>query len=211
MQARAALLGLCIGLFAWHPATATQRWEGLDRPTTGTAGASFAIADFDGDSKPDLATVQPGPAMAARTNYWIHLEFSLGNHGSFAVVAPAGGLQIASRDVNGDSFLDLIISTSIANQPVAVLLNDGRGNFTLAKPGAFGAAIWQARKEWRAAFAQCSGNEGALGNAGWRGGICESGVGAELPPAMPQAAIDNEKLQPLDLPDEFRGRAPPAA
>jgi hypothetical protein len=50
------------------------------------------------------------------------------------ITAPAGGLQISSRDVNGDSFPDVIVTTAWTNTPVAVLLNDGVGNFTSSSP-----------------------------------------------------------------------------
>jgi hypothetical protein len=149
--------------------------------------------------------------MASRTNYWIRFELSLGNQQSFAISGPTGGLQIASRDVNGDSFLDLIISTRISNEPVAVLLNDGRGNFRLADTGEFGAAIWEAQQEWRARAAGCGDTEGALATAGWAGGICCSGVRAESAPAVARVSVASEKLRYLILPREVRGRAPPAA
>jgi len=208
---RCALLMLCVALVACYPAQAARRRDAEARAADGAAGVNFAIADFDGDSLPDFATVQPGPAVASRTNYWIHFDFSHGNQRSFAVSGPTGGLQIASLDVNGDSFLDLIISTRIANEPVAVLLNDGRGNFRLADTGMFGAAIWEARRGWRAGMARCSDTEGALASAGWANGICDSSARAELPPAMGKVSISSERLRFFVLPREFRGRAPPAA
>jgi hypothetical protein len=208
---RHALLVLCVALFAWHPAQAARRRDVERKGAIRPAGANFAIADFDGDSLPDFATVQPGPAMASRTNYWIHFKLSLGNQQSFAVSAPTGGLQIASRDVNGDSFLDLIISTRISNEPVAVLLNDGRGNFRLADTLAFGVAIWEARQEWRPGALRCRDAEGALASSGWTAEICDAAVRAELPPATDMLGVSAENLQYSVLPHEFRGRAPPAA
>lgn len=102
----------------------------------GTA-VHFAIADFDGDEKPDLATVQTGGGFAYESRYRIYLQLSSGSQQSFGVTAPMGGLQLVPRDVNDDQSLDLVVSTTWLGQPVAVLLNDGHGNFTLADPGAF--------------------------------------------------------------------------
>src|SRR5579863_5000175 len=63
----------------------------------------FAIADFDGDQKPDLATVEIQNGMSASTTqYSIRFRLSVGTAQSFGVSAPAGGLQIVARDVNGD-------------------------------------------------------------------------------------------------------------
>jgi hypothetical protein len=205
-----AMLILCLVLFTWHPPAAARQRDVAAKGAAGAAGSSFAIADFDGDSLPDFASVQPGLAVASQTSYRIHFSFSLGQQSSFTVTAPTGGLQIASRDVNGDSFLDLIVSTSIANEPVAVLLNDGRGNFRLADTGAFGRDIWQARAEWRAGAVRWIEEESALASAGWAAAI-GAGVRAELLPAMGEVSIASERTNYLVLPHEDRGRAPPTA
>jgi hypothetical protein len=202
---------LCLAVLVWLPAaTAARRTEG-SAPLAGLTGASFAIADFDGDSLPDLATVETGPAIAQHTNYWIQFEFSLGNKRSFAVSAPAGGLQIASRDVNGDHFLDVIISTQLANEPVAVLLNDGLGNFTLADAKKFAPAIWDARQQWLAGGQEVTDCEAAMASSGWARGVENLRGRAELPPAVTKVSALDEKLRCFVVLYEVQGRAPPAA
>jgi hypothetical protein len=206
-----ALLILCAALLAWHPAAVAGPRDLAGKSGLAAAGANFAIADFDGDALPDFATVQPGRMMASRTSYWIQFNFSLGNHRSFEVSAPPGGLQIASRDVNGDSFLDLIVSTRIANEPVAVLLNDGRGNFHLADRESFAAAIWRTLEQWRAGAACWDDDASAIACAGWAAGICAAGAAAELQPATARVAMVVEQADYLVLHHEDRGRAPPVA
>ncbi len=117
-------------------------------------GARFAIADFDGDLKPDLATVQVGGSNARTTHYSIRFELSSGTARSISLIAPSGGLQIVPQDVNGDKIPDLIVSTQWLNRPVAVLLNDGHGNFTLADPGAFADVMRKSQLEWSGTGAQ---------------------------------------------------------
>jgi hypothetical protein len=201
----------CLALLAWHPAEAAPRRDLAKPDAAGTAGASFAIADFDGDSSPDFATVQSGLATASRTDYWIHFNFSLGNESSFSVSAPTGGLQIALRDVNGDSFLDLIISTRIANEPVAVLLNDGRGNFHFADTHTLGAGIWECRTDWRAAVSGGNDDATAMASIGWPGALVgrEAWPGLAPTPASVPAPCENRHC--FALPHEVRGRAPPVA
>lgn len=114
------------------------------------AGSRFAIADFDGDSRPDLATVQVGLSSASRPGYWIDFELSAGVRQSIRLTAPAGGLQIASRDVNGDRSLDLVVTTAWLSQPVAILLNDGHGNFTYREATAFPSITWRYDFHWSA-------------------------------------------------------------
>ena len=40
--------------------------------------SQFAIADFDGDNRPDLATVEPGRSNSTNTCYWIAFQLSGG-------------------------------------------------------------------------------------------------------------------------------------
>jgi hypothetical protein len=99
--------------------------------------ARFTIADFDGDQKPDLAMVDMGRSNGSATSYSIHLQLSLGPESVIGITAPVGGLQILSRDVNGDRNVDLVVRTSLESNLVAVLLNDGHGKFTVAQNGTF--------------------------------------------------------------------------
>jgi hypothetical protein len=121
--------------------------------------STFAIADFDGDRKPDLATVeiQKG-SSAGRTQYSIRLQLTVGAAQVFGVTAPAGGLQIVAKDVNGDDALDVVVSTAWQHKQVAVLLNDGHGKFTLADPGAFPDALRNSHAEWSGATLQICDN-----------------------------------------------------
>jgi hypothetical protein len=117
--------------------------------------STFAIADFDGDLAPDLATVEFQASTSARTTqYSIRLRFATGATQIFGITAPAGGLQIVAQDVNGDSALDVLVSSVWLHKQVAVLLNDGHGNFTLAEPSAFPALAWQSEKLWKTATFQ---------------------------------------------------------
>jgi hypothetical protein len=111
--------------------------------------SNFAIADFDGDRKPDLATVEVQKGnSSSTTRYSIRLQLTAGVVQVFGVIAPAGGLQIVARDVNGDDALDVLVSTAWLHKQVAVLLNDGHGKFTLADPGTFPAAFWGSSTDW---------------------------------------------------------------
>lgn len=111
------------------------------------ASGQFAFADFDGDHRPDLATVQTGRDSLA-TGYWIQLQLSATGRKSFQLVAPPGGVVIEARDVNGDHAVDLVLSTAWFRQPVAIFLNDGHGSFLRAEPSAFPAAFSQSHTNW---------------------------------------------------------------
>jgi hypothetical protein len=109
----------------------------------------FAIADFDGDQKPDLATVEVQDSRSSRsTRYSIRFQLTAGIAQVFGVTAPSGGLQIVARDVNGDNALDLLVTTALQHKQVAVLLNDGHGKFRLADASEFPAAVQENSRRW---------------------------------------------------------------
>ena len=94
----------------------------------------FAIDDFDGDLRPDVATVQRVSNNSSNTIYKVQLEFSAGVLQSIHLVGPTGGGRIVTRDVNGDDTSDIIVSSVWREESFAVFLNDGRGAFSLADP-----------------------------------------------------------------------------
>ena len=115
------------------------------------APSHFTIADFDGDNRPDFASVHVGQSGLQNTRYWIAFQLSGRSGQTVGVTAPTGGLRIAARDVNGDSFLDVVITTLWTNKPVAILLNDGLGNFTATNPSEFQSAFAAPETSWTSA------------------------------------------------------------
>ncbi len=95
----------------------------------------FVFADLDGDQKPDLALIETQSRRSAKTNYSIHIKLSAGPESAVGVNGPMGGLRVAARDVNGDDYLDLIVTSNLDVHFIQVLLNDGRGNFSPAGRG----------------------------------------------------------------------------
>lgn len=101
------------------------------------SGVPFAVADFDGDWKPDLAIVETASLHQTDANYSIHLQFSTAANISFLVSAPDGGIRVAARDINGDNLPDLIVSSVSDERIVAILVNHGNGVFSKAEPASF--------------------------------------------------------------------------
>jgi VCBS repeat protein/FG-GAP repeat protein len=97
----------------------------------------FAVADFDGDNRPDLAVFQGGQGSASATRYSIAFQLTTGALQTVGVEAPAGGLYLRPRDINGDGHPDLVVTTIWTGRPVAVFLNDGGGRFTRVPSAAF--------------------------------------------------------------------------
>jgi hypothetical protein len=105
-------------------------------PSRSLDHVGWAVADFDGDSRPDMAItkmeVQGGGYV-----YWLELDLSTSHAGDSTPRAPAFpfiassmfGLHLTPRDVDGDQDLDIVVTIGFARQPVAVWINDGQGGF----------------------------------------------------------------------------------
>jgi hypothetical protein len=179
---------------------------------TSSAGVNspFAIADFDGDRKPDLATVEVERVdSSSNIRYSIRFQLSAGVAQAIGVTAPAGGLHIVPRDVNGDNALDLLISTAWLHQPVAVLLNDGHGNFTLSDPAAFRGVIWDPESSWTLARAEIRDAAAAVLSRNFSGD-CWQNDGVSLPRQLPGLRASFVSHPPVfSVVFSILGRAPP--
>lgn len=117
---------------------------GLNRPATRLLRSAlqqgsthFAIADFDGDLRPDLAMIRVSRDGAPDAQYSLELQFSTGWRPAIDLIGPAGGLEVYPQDVNGDQITDLVITSVVDSEFVAILVNDGKGNFARVDRSAY--------------------------------------------------------------------------
>jgi hypothetical protein len=169
----------------------------------------FAIEDFDGDRKPDIATVLEGRNGAVDHHYWIRVQFSSGGSESIDVAAPAGGLDITTRDVNGDDFADVVVTTTGTNRPVAVLLNDGAGNFTASDPSAFPGAFRKTNNFWSGLTEQLQEASPALFSRFFSNDLLSCNGTFSLPAEIGVFTRRSNCLEARDAEVSYLGRAPP--
>jgi hypothetical protein len=144
-------LGAMAGIPAQTPAAskptpnAAARFPHFDRvlllETTSETSANVSLGDLNGDGSLDI--------VLAKGRHWPLLDRVLLNdgHGRFPTAHNLG--ESADRsysgtlaDVNGDGYLDVIISND-APDPKRVYLNDGRGNFHVGST--YGQPTWPTR------------------------------------------------------------------
>jgi hypothetical protein len=107
------------------------------------------MADFTGDSHPDLATVALNRFDSSSANYSIEIRLTEGGRQYLRLTAPFGGLYITPKDVTGDGTLDLVVRAGKSHVPIAVFLNDGCGHFSAAaEPAAFAQALREVPSEF---------------------------------------------------------------
>ncbi|HEY4906521.1 MAG TPA: VCBS repeat-containing protein [Candidatus Acidoferrum sp.] len=181
-----------------------------ERPAAQHIAAPVTIGDFDGDQRPDLVTADIGQRGASHTVYKIAIELSSGARSTLNIAGPDGGLQLASRDVNGDDWPDVIVTTAWTRRPVAVLLNDGQGNFKELSPEQFPGAFPDSSSSLASTSNEIRDSAAAL--------LSRFDAGY----FKPVATLDSPYLARLQIPDlrldspvsrssSFLGRAPPAS
>jgi hypothetical protein len=128
-----AVLALCAALVAAAPAVAAAPVFGPATVYTTGSGAgpgpapvSTVPGDFNGDGRPDVASV----SNFGQGNVIVMLNRGNGTFGAPATIPGSSGIQsLAVGDLNGDGHPDLVGMTSSA---VVVLLNNGNGTFRVA-------------------------------------------------------------------------------
>src|SRR5208282_1657662 len=109
---RGVFLWISLFLLVFAGCSSAEAAGDQSRPATSLGpGLPFAIADFDGDLRPDTASIQTGANVSGSADYWIELRLSSAGRQSIQLTAPAGGLLIEARDVNGDHTIDLVLAT----------------------------------------------------------------------------------------------------
>lgn len=174
------------------------------------AGSSFAIADLDGDHRPDVASIEPGHGGSRAGAYWVRLRLSEAGKSFIRVNAPGGGLSIEARDVNGDNAVDLVFATKWLGQPVAVLLNDGHGNFSQAQFSNFPGAFSRAKAGLRNTVANPSDDLG-IAQDSFNGLFVLAAARAHAPPHAERSYLADLRFSRKTLSILTAGRAPPAA
>jgi hypothetical protein len=140
-----AFAALCLVVCVWAGRLEFQNSDQpisrLVRTAVALGSTQFAIADFDGDRQPDLALIRVTSDGSPTSQYSVDFNFSGGHKPAICFVGPAGGMQISPRDVNGDKFADLVVTSLLDSKFVVIFLNDGKGNFVSAEPSDYPGAL----------------------------------------------------------------------
>ena len=137
-----ALALLCLPPSALAAAASTQTHSELFQPspfselsrllpTAGfraAPGEVPAVADFDGDQKPDIAAVRL-KGNQYQIVVWLSASSDIAILNSPVSLA---GFAVQAYDINGDSFQDVVVTSSLGPHPLAIWLGDGKGEFRAA-------------------------------------------------------------------------------
>ena len=125
---------------ASHAGSLGQRWNTLSGPT-------LAIADFDGDNKPDGAVVLENGVLPAPGSLQIGLHFTGRNNANITIQSAEPDIAVAALDIDHDGDTDLVIEQSITRKRLQVWINDGHGNFEKGRIEDFPSAVVPTRNQ----------------------------------------------------------------
>lgn len=147
MNSRPSLVSTENGHPSYSTAAAVLR-NGFVAPSIAPA-LGLAMADFTGDTNPDMATVELDGFDSASVHYWIEIQLTEGGRQFLKLTAPFGGLRITPIDVTGDGNLDLVVRAASTRALLAVYVNDGNGHFSPAEPAAFAKGLPESSSNFR--------------------------------------------------------------
>ena len=134
---------LLLAVAAFVPSAAAQRSVLSLTP--------WIAADFDGDHTADLVRAGSFRPDGSGFIQEISLSFSAWESRAVSVRLPSLAYNLIARDVDGDSDRDLIVE-ALTREPLAVLLNDGDGQFHEAPLGDFSELFFHRESSsWEAA------------------------------------------------------------
>lgn len=108
---------------------------------TRSFGQTLAVADFDGDKKPDGAVlVDDGWIWPQRGSRRIELHFTGRGNTDLTFESNETALAISALDVNKDGATDIVVERPVTHKLVQVWLNDGRGDFRKVRSEDFPSA-----------------------------------------------------------------------
>jgi FG-GAP-like repeat len=205
----AGIVGLVWFLLGLGPRAAAASDDPQNgRPSTQHVAPPVTIGDFDGDQRPDFVTADIGQRGASHTVYKIAIELSSGVRSTLDIAAPDGGLQLTSRDVNGDAWPDVIVTTAWTQRPVAVLLNDGQGNFKQLSPEQFPGAFPDSNSSIVSTSSEVRDSLAALLSR-YDAGYFKPVASLDSPYLARQQIPDSRSDSPVSRSSSYLGRAPP--
>jgi hypothetical protein len=101
--------------------------------------SSQAVADFDSDGAPDIASADRH--LGSHGSAQIDVQLSQGSSTSFPLLATEAGVALELLDVDADRDVDIVVTPVISRTILRVLLNDGRGRFSAGTEAVIASAV----------------------------------------------------------------------
>ena len=126
-----------------------NRTSALVEPLTGLHGPTLAVADLDGDGKPDGAILLASDDLRGLGNFDVELHFTHHSNTDIRFQSADPAITVEALDIDHDGDIDLIIEQSLTRKRLQVWINDGHGNFEKGRMEDFPSAVAPTRDQIR--------------------------------------------------------------
>lgn len=96
---------------------------------TAPLDGTLAIADLDGDHKPDGAILLKSNWLGPRHNLSIQLHFTDRPNTELTFESNSQALTVRAWDIDQDGDIDLVVEETFSHKPISVWINEGHGDF----------------------------------------------------------------------------------
>lgn len=90
---------------------------------------TVAIADLDGDHKPDGAILLKSRWLGPQQNLSIQLHFTDRPNTELTFQSDSQALTVTAWDIDHDGDIDLVVEETFSHKPISVWINEGHGDF----------------------------------------------------------------------------------
>ena len=90
---------------------------------------TVAVADLDGDQKPDGAILLNSKWLGPQHNLSIQLHFTDRPNTELTFQSNSQALTVMAWDIDQDGDIDLVVEETFSHKPVSVWINEGHGDF----------------------------------------------------------------------------------
>jgi hypothetical protein len=88
-----------------------------------------AVADLDGDHKPDGAILLKSRWLGPQHNLSIQLHFTDRPNSELTFQSNSQALTVTAWDIDQDGDIDLVVEEAFSHKPISVWINEGHGDF----------------------------------------------------------------------------------
>jgi hypothetical protein len=186
-----------------------RRTSPVAGPISPFSNPKIAIADFDGDDKPDGAVLLESNPFLGSGNFQLELHLTSHKNANINFQSRELDISVAAIDIDHDGDVDIVVQQSVTHKGLQVWINDGHGNFEKGRIEDFPSVLTPTRDQLMSSERRDFPAVSFPSQRGFETMLMASHV-AGRPPSSSSIAVCPTDIYQLDRPFSLApSRAPP--